>query len=218
LVIIGAGGHGRQLRDIIGAEDRSSARARHVLGFLDDGTVDEALLRRCGDRWLGPTSLIDELDVDVAIGIAHPATRRRFGDAASAAGRQLVSAVHPTAVVGSLFESGPGLMLSAGSIVDTNVRFGRLCHLNLHTSVGHDSHFGDHVTLLPGARVSGNVTIGDDVVVATNAVVFPGVTIGERTIVGAGAVVRKDLQADLTYVGIRRAPDGKATARPTPAD
>jgi sugar O-acyltransferase (sialic acid O-acetyltransferase NeuD family) len=203
VVIIGAGGHGRQLRDVIEAADRSSDAPRRVLGFLDDGQVDEELLARRGDRLLGPTSLIRDLDVDVsvAVAVAAPPIRRRLGTAVLEAGRQLESAVHPRAVIASLVEHGPGFMLSAGAIVDTNVRCGRLCHVNFHASVGHDARLGDHVTVLPGARIGGSVTIGDDVLIATNSVIFPGVTIGDRTRVGAGAVVRKDLPADVTYIG-----------------
>jgi sugar O-acyltransferase (sialic acid O-acetyltransferase NeuD family) len=203
VVIIGAAGHGRQVRDIIEEEDRTSSSPRRVLGFLDDGPVDEDLLARRGDRLLGPTSMLTELDRDVtvAIGVSAPAIRRRLALAVIDAGLHFESVVHPRAVVGSLVQWGPGLMLSAGAILDTNVTLGRLCHLNYHADIGHDTVLGDHVTMLPGARVSGSATIGDDVLIATNAVVFPGVTVGDRVRIGAGAVVRKDVAPDTTVFG-----------------
>jgi len=203
VVILGAGGHGRQLRDIIEAENDRAAAPRHVLGFLDDGKVDEELLARNGDRLLGSTALLPDIEAEVAIGIADPAVRRRFGGAVLAAGRSLAAAIHPLATFGSLVEWGPGAMISAGSYVDTNVRLGRLCHVNVHVSIGHDSCLGDHVTVLPGARISGAVTIGDDVVISSNAVVFPGVSVGDRTVVAAGSIVHHDLPADTTYLGLR---------------
>jgi sugar O-acyltransferase (sialic acid O-acetyltransferase NeuD family) len=202
IVILGAGGHGRQLRDIIEAEDRGADNPRNVLGFLDDGKVDEELLARRGDRFLGGTTLVEDLEADVAVGIADPAIRRRLGDAAEAAGRTLVSAIHPSAGIGSLVEWEEGAMISAGVYVDTNVRFGRLCHINVYASIGHDSRFGDHVTVLPGARISGCVTLGDDVVVATNAVLLPGVQVGDRTVVSAGSIVHHDLPPDVTHMGL----------------
>ena len=207
LVIIGAGGHGRQLLDLVDAHNRVSDVQYRFLGFLDDDPdeVDEGLLARRGTRLLGPSSLLHDLDPDVAfaIGVALAEPRRKLDTEMLAAGRTATSFVHPTAVIGSLMTAGHGLYLSAGSIIDTNVRVGKQFHINLNATVGHESVIGDYVTITPGARISGNVTIGDDVFIGTNAVVIQGVTIGDRVLIGAGVTVRRDLPSDIVFTGHR---------------
>jgi sugar O-acyltransferase (sialic acid O-acetyltransferase NeuD family) len=201
LVILGAGGHGRQLLDLVNAQNEVAAQPYRFLGFLDDGPIDEDLVARQGARLLGPTAMLSDLDAAFAIGISSPEHRRRLDAAAAAAGRTAVSLQHPTAVVGSLVVAEPGLFLSAGTVVDTNVRVGRHFQLNWHASVGHDCLVGDYVTVAPGVRVSGSCTIGSDVFIGTNAAVIQGVTIGDGAVVGAGAVVRGDLPSGITYTG-----------------
>jgi len=206
LVIIGAGGHGRQLFDVVAAHNCVDDLTYRVLGFLDDGVVDHDLLARLGTRHLGPSALLDELDrsVAVAVAVAVPEVRRRLDQRVRAAGWEAASFRHPTAVVGSLFGHGPGLFLSAGSIMDTNVVVGRQFHCNLGATVGHESRIGDNVTLTPGVRIAGNVRIGDDVFFGANATVAPGVTIGDRVVVGANLVVRRDLPSDVVFTGHER--------------
>jgi len=203
LVIVGAGGHGRQLLDLVDAHNRVAQPTYRFLGFLDDGPVDLDLLARRGTRLLGPSARLAELDPDIAcaVAVADPAVRRRLDATARATGREASSFRHPTAVVGSLFEHGPGLFLSAGVIIDTNVAVGRQFHINLGASVGHESRIGDHVTITPGVRIGGNCTLGDDGFFGANASVVPGVTIGDRVVVGANVVVRHDLPSDVVFTG-----------------
>lgn len=202
LVIVGAGGHGRQLLDLVDAHNRVADVQYRFLGFLDDGDdVDEALLARRGTSLLGPSSLLFDMDVAFAIGVALAEPRRRLDTALLEAGRVATSFAHPTAVVGSLMTAGHGMYLSAGSVIDTNVTVGRQFHINLNATVGHESVIGDYVTITPGARVSGNVTIGDDVFIGTNAVIIQGVTVGDRVLIGAGVTVRRDIPSDVVFTG-----------------
>jgi sugar O-acyltransferase (sialic acid O-acetyltransferase NeuD family) len=203
LVIIGAGGHGRQLHDLVEAHNAAGRPPYRVLGYLDDRELDDEDRRRLGAEHLGPVARLAELDAAFAIGVADPAGRRAIVDGA-AAGRQAETLCHPTAIVARLATIGPGAFLSAHAVIDTNVQLGADVHVNYGASVGHDSVVGDQVTICPGARISGAVTVGDGVFVGTNAAVVQGLTVGAGAVIGAGAVVRRDVPPGATVTGLLR--------------
>lgn len=214
VVVVGAGGHGRELLEVAETLDAQRSGSDQpgtrwptvpkyrLLGVLDDGEPDPGLLARCGVRHLGPVRLLAEWDVAYVLGIGSPVTRRAIDVAATGWGRRPATLVHPRAVVGRDVVLGPGTVVCALASVTTNVRTGRHVHLNVAATVAHDCRLGDYVTLAPGARLSGTVTVGDSVVVGTSATVIQGLTIGHGTTVGAGAVVIRDLPPGVVAVGV----------------
>ena len=201
LVILGAGGHGRELLDIVEAMN-AEERRWNVLGFLasDDEHPERVAAR--GLEVLGDPSLIGELRCDYVVGIGNPATRRRIDVAAEGAGGTPVTLVHPTAIVGGANTIGPGCVLAAYSVVTTNVVLGRSVHLNVGASVSHDGRLGDYTILAPGARFAGGVTTGEGVDVGVGAVVRPSTTIGAAAVVGAGAAVVADVEPGAVVAGV----------------
>ena len=65
---------------------------------------------------------------------------------------------------------------------------------------------GNYVEVCPGVHISGKVTIGEFSFIGTGAVILPGIKIGSRCVVGAGAVVSKDVQDNVTVVGLPAKP------------
>lgn len=207
VVIIGAGGFGREVLDVIDAINAAGG-SLEMLGFADDGPVDEALLLRRRTRLLGPVSAVPSLLAQYVIGIGNGEVRRRIDDALQAAGCHAATLVHPAATVGGDSRIGEGCVLTAGSRVTTNVTLGRHVQLHVNSTVGHDTVIDDYVSVFPGATVSGSVRLGRRVTIGTGANVLPGLTIGDGAFVGAGAVVNKDVEPGVTVVG--------SPARPLP--
>lgn len=205
IVIIGTGGHGREILDIVDA-CRAAGDNIEFLGFVDDGTADDELLTRRGASLLGRTDRIAELDADIVIGVASPRSRRQLDSEVTRLGRSVRSVFHPAASIGTANRLGPGAIFFPGSRLSTNVEAGRHLHVNANATVAHDCVIGDYVTINPGATVSGNVTLGNGVTIGTGANVIQGVTIGEDTTVGAGAVVVRDLPPGVTAVGMPARP------------
>jgi acetyltransferase-like isoleucine patch superfamily enzyme len=96
---------------------------------------------------------------------------------------------------------GKGSIICAGTLITTNIKIGRHVHVNIGSTIGHDSILNEYVTLNPSVNVSGNVEIGTGCEIGTGSVLIPHVKVDEWSIVGAGSVVTKSLQANVTAVG-----------------
>ncbi|MGN6250573.1 MAG: acetyltransferase [Marmoricola sp.] len=210
IVVVGAGGFGREVIELIhDVNGMSHADRWELVGVLDDGATDSELLGRLGTRHLGPVDSIRDLSDDVAhvIAIGGCSARASIDTRLQAWGRQPATLVHPTAVMGRRsVEIGEGSILCAHSSLTTNVRLGRHVHVNPHASVGHDTTIGAHTTLTPHAAVAGEVCIGNRVFVGTGAVVGPRVVVEDDVLVGAGAVVMRRATAGATVVGVPARP------------
>src|SRR5690606_29051979 len=130
----GAGGHAREVLDVVEAVNAAEADGPvwEVVGMVADGHADLELLDRRGVAFLGGTEVAADLDADHVVAIGSPAARRRIDEALSAAGRRAAVLVHPTATVGGDVELDPGTVLAAGARVTTNVRLGRHVHCNVN--------------------------------------------------------------------------------------
>ena len=202
LVIVGAGGHGREVLDIVEAQVAAGVDRYAFAGFVDDGEPDGERLGRRNARYLGPVSWLLSHDAAFVVGIGDGAVRRRIVEQFDAAGRRAATLVHPLASIGSDVELADGCVIAAGARVTTNVRLGRHCHVNVNASISHDCRLGDYVTVSPGSVVCGTVTAGDGVYIGANACLLPGVTVGAGTMIGAGSCVTRDVGADCTVVGV----------------
>ena len=205
LVILGAGGHGRETCDVVEAMVANGDRLYECIGFLDDGSPHLNLLEDYGVPLLGPLHDLETLssDVQYVVGIGAGAVRRTIDEWATRARREAAVLVHPSASVGRRRVTlQPGVIIFANASITTNVMLGRHTHINLNATVAHDAVLGDYVTVNPGATISGEVTLGDEVNVGTGGSIIQGVRVGARTVVGAGAAVVRDLPSDIVAVGV----------------
>lgn len=202
LVIVGAGGFGRELVAIAGWIDPIGLCG--LAGVADDGQVDEQLVRQTGTAYLGSTSeVLDTFGSDARfiVGVGDGTSRAELHSVFTAAGWEPCSLIHPDVQMGPLVSVGEGTALCGGTTITTNVSIGVACQINLNCTIGHDCTFGEFVTLSPGVNVSGNVKIGDRATLYSNSVIGPGVNVGSNAIVGAGAVVIRDVEPGSVVVG-----------------
>lgn len=206
LVIVGCGGHGREVYGIVQAINEAQGELWKVLGFLDDGSSETNLrrLERLGVPLLGPVAQLAAMDTHTryVIGIGDPRIRAKV-EAKIGPGRAPADPlIHPAATVGAHNRLGRGVVLFPGSRITTNVTLGGHVHLNQNATVGHDSVLGRCVQVNPLAAVSGDCRIGDGVLVGTTAAVLQGLSVGVAAIVGAGACVTRDVAAGAVVTGI----------------
>jgi sugar O-acyltransferase (sialic acid O-acetyltransferase NeuD family) len=198
LVVVGAGGHGREAVAV------ALAAGVPVVGVLDDGVPDLQALAALGVPHLGGVGWLATADPRPAYvaALGYPGPRREVAARADAAGAVAGRLLHPAASVGPDVELAAGTVLWPQVAVTTAVRIGRHTHLNVGSSVSHDCRLGAFVTVGPGARICGSVVLADDVWIGAGATVIQGVRIGAGTVVGAGAVVLSDVPAGQVVVGV----------------
>jgi sugar O-acyltransferase (sialic acid O-acetyltransferase NeuD family) len=207
LVVVGAGGFGRETLDVIEAVNRAAGSARFdIIGVLDDKPSTENL-KRLSDRGVAHLGSVDEWitagdDADYLIAVGSPQVRAALVDRFDSAGLQSATVVHPCAVVGSVGSTGAGTIICSGVQVSTNVHLGRHVHHNPNATIGHDSILGDHVSVNPAATISGECTVGKQTLVGSGAVILPGRRIGARCVVGAAACVTRDVDDDAVVKGV----------------
>ena len=207
LVIVGAGGFGRETADVVEAVNQTAGPSPwRLLGLVDDA-LTPANARRLEARGLSHLGTIEDLLASdlrprYVVGIGSPGVRRRVADRLDAAGFSAAVVVHPHATVGSEVSIGEGTVICAGARVTTNIRLGRHVHLNPNVTVGHDTDIGDFVSLNPACSVSGECTVGPEVLVGVGAVVLNQITVGAGAVVGAAACVVRDVEQGATVKGV----------------
>lgn len=196
LAVLGASGHGKVVAD-----------TALVLGWSEIEFFDDAWPQKMiAGRWrvIGNTDLLlekaSEFDGSiVAIGDSHKRLEK-FANLKNA-GFNLVTLIHPNAVVSSDAEIGPGSVVFAGAIVNIDVVIGECVIVNTAATVDHDCILGNGVHIAPGVHLSGNVHVEAGSWLGVGSCVRQGIRIGATVTVGAGAVVVSDISDGLTVVG-----------------
>lgn len=201
LIIIGAGGHGNDVRAIL----RSSSLKKEVsfLGYLDDDPE-----KQMQDYVLGPISDYVKFMSDYGfnlryiIGINDPTVRKKIAEYMDSIYARPMTLVHETAFVGPHCQIGDGSVLGPYAVLTVDVNLGRHVHLNTSASVNQNSILGDYCTLSPGVRVCGDVTVGHTTYLGANSTVINMKTVGDNVTIGAGGVVVRDIPSDVIAVGV----------------
>ena len=198
---MGAGGHAREVLDLLETALGKPAAGVHTALFAEPGTTSETAAELVRARGYRITAAVPKTATQYLAAVGVPHVRRRLSQIAEHHGLRPGSAVSPLSFLPPESAGAPGLVCFAGTHVSTNVTFGKHCHLNQMCSVSHDVCIGDFVTLSPGVVLTGSVRVDDDVFVGAGAGVLPGVHVGQGAMIGAGAVVLKNVPPGATVVG-----------------
>ncbi|MDN3566428.1 NeuD/PglB/VioB family sugar acetyltransferase [Paeniroseomonas aquatica] len=198
LVILGAGGHGRALiellRDLPGHE---------VVGLVDARPPAAPVL---GVPVLGDESALPGLLAagcrQACIAIGDNAARLAAGARLEAMGFLLPALCHPSAILARSAEVGPGAVLLPRVVLGALARVGRLAILNTGAIAEHDTVVGEGAHVGPGAVLAGGVRVGARALVGAGAACRPYVGIGEAAVVGVGAAVVAEVPPGQSVGGV----------------
>ena len=201
LLILGAGGHGRVAADIA-----------QLVGFKDIGFLDDSA--DCPDHPCRRVGKCDDAlryvsDCDFFVAIGNPTLRQKFQLRIAAAGGNLVTLIHPRAVVASTAVLGCGCVVMAGGIINPWAEIGDGVIINTAGTVDHDCTVGDFAHVSVGAHLCGTVKVGEKSWIGAGATVINNISICGDCMIGAGAVVISDIDSPGSYAGVpaRRLPD-----------
>ena len=205
LVIIGCGGFGREVHDVVDAINEVKS-TWNLLGYLDDRPEPSNVSRveSRNSKMLGGADwmLTAPQEVQFVIGIGIGKTRRIIDERCCSAGLTAATLVHPAATLGHDVRIGEGSIICAGVRATTNISLGRHVHLNINATVGHDCTLEDYVTVNPLVAISGGVCIGTESTMGTHSTVLQNLSIGAGSTVGAGAVAVRDVPPFVIVKGI----------------
>lgn len=198
LLIIGAGGLGKEVVDLVLAADQYE-----IAGFLDDNPDKKGTLVN-QIPVLGDLGQLDKYRwiKHIVIAVANPGAKKSIVGLAKKAGFQFPNLIHPSVVFGSSVSLGQGNIICTGSIVSTEACLHNFITINPHCGIGHESTLHNFSTLYWGVHLGGNTTIGECCELGTHSCVLQGLQLTDNIILGAGAVAVKNIEEPGTYVGI----------------
>jgi UDP-perosamine 4-acetyltransferase len=200
VVIVGAGGHGKVVLEILQAQGK-----HRVVGFLD---ADQAVVGTVihGVPVLGPVNHIGRLrqqKIKAAIvAIGDNRVRVSYAGLLLENGLELLTAIHPSAVISLSAQIGRNVVIAPGVVVAAAAKVGDSAILNTSCVIDHECEVGIGSHIAPGAVLAGRVRVGDGAFIGLGARVIPCLTVGSGATVGAGAVVIRDVPAGATAVGV----------------
>jgi len=197
VVVVGGADQGRQTIDVLEA-----AGVHQVVAVLDPALTTGTTVS--GHPVIDPGDLaahgVDGFVVAVGDNAVRAAAVARVR--ADHPGLELVSAVHPAAVVARDAVVGSGATLMAGAVISNGCAVGEGLLMGTNSSIDHDNTVGDYASVAPGATTGGNVAIGAYTALGLGAKVIHEVAIGAHTVIGAGAVVLRDVPDHVVALGL----------------
>lgn len=205
IVIIGAGGFGREVLALINSINRVQ-QTFDVLGFLDDGLEKGKKIHDL--EILGGIEEYENCNADGAVlAVGNPRIRENIFLNLPAR-TQFPNLIHPSVIFldEQRVKIGTGNIICAGNIFTTDIKLGNNIIINLSSTIGHDAVIGDFCSIMPGVNISGGAHLKKGVYIGTGAKLIKATVLGDYATVGAGAVVDQDVKPGATVVGVPARP------------
>jgi UDP-perosamine 4-acetyltransferase len=213
IVIVGAGGHGKVVLDIVRAQGR-----HRVIGFIDSDP-ELAGTSVGGVPVLGRANLIARLPEQrvrtAIVAIGDNRAREQYAALVVQHGLELTSAVHPSAIVSPSATIGRNVVIAPGAIIGPDVRIDDSAIINSAAIIEHECQIGRAVHICPAAALAGRVVVEPSAFVGLGSRIIQCLRIGRGAIIGAGAAVITDIPAGATAVGV---PARVIKQAPAPSD
>lgn len=200
LYIVGAGGCGREVLQIIKDIHHIQGSRWNIMGFLDD-TEAPLAGKDCDYGVVG--TIVDyvpkENDV-LAMGIGTPEGKQKVAELLLSKGAVFENIIHPYAGISDFVEMGTGNVIYVKAGLSNNVRLGNFTTI-LCSLLGHDVEVGDYSTISSLCNITGYVKIGQGVFIGGSCAIVPHAVIEDGAYVGMGSVVLRHVKAGKKVFG-----------------
>jgi sugar O-acyltransferase (sialic acid O-acetyltransferase NeuD family) len=204
LLFLGAGGHARDLLDLVQDINAVAGPRYQIRGFLDD---DPRLAgtRRADVPVLGPLAAVAAHPDAVFVScLGSPSSYRRKESILQPLGlsrERYATLIHPTAFVSRYATIGQGCLLFPGVTVHGGAVLGDHLLLLSQVVVNHDCLVGDHTTLAASVNLAGGVRVGRRCYLGASCCLRGGLVVGDEALVGMGSVVLEDVLPGTVVAG-----------------
>lgn len=200
ILIIGAGGHGKVIADIL------RARGTEPGGFVD---ADENLwgTQVLGLPVLGGMNHLEKIAAQhhlrqAIVAIGDNRVRQEVAREVERAGLKLATAIHPSSTISPTVRLGRGVVVCMGAAIAVQAQVGDLAIINTNATVDHECELGPAAHVCPNVSLAGRVKVAEGAFIGIGSSVVQCRSIGQWATIGAGAVVTTDIPARSTAVGV----------------
>lgn len=199
LVILGASGHGKVIADI-------AEQLGYTVNFYDDAYPNKkniehwAIHGSCADL-IALNNTNTTLSNDVVVAIGNNEIRKLKIQLLQQNSFNLITLIHPTAVISQYAEVAPGTVIFAGAIINAFANVGVGCIINTAAVIEHDCSIDDFSHICPNVALAGGASVGTKSWVGIGSQVKQLVTIGDSCLIGAGSTVVKNIPDNVTAFG-----------------
>lgn len=198
IIIVGAGGFGREAVDIINAINKVKLTWK-IKGFIDDNlhALDNI---RCKYSIIGTISeWVPSDDETFVIGVASPTTKEKIVGKLIEKGAKFTTLIHPAAQISEQAIIGNGCIIGGHSGIGDCAQIGDFVNV-AGSMIGQDSVIGDFSTTTGFANIV-SAKLGKGVMVGSHAVILNNIKVGDYAVVGVGSIVVKNIKAGSKVFG-----------------
>ncbi len=188
LAIIGKSGHGKVVADI--------ARAN---GYTEIIWVDDDITKQTISI---PQFIHEYSGIPVALGIGDNVMRQRIYLELKKSNIELLTLVHPSAIVSSSVLIGEGSVVMPLAVINSEAVLEAGVIINTHATVEHDCLLGGFSHISPNTALAGEVKVGTRTHVGIGVSVIQQCTIGDDALIAAGSVVIEDVPDAVMVAGV----------------
>ena len=199
LIIVGAGGFGRETLEIA---QTSYAEMFDSYAFVDDGASLPQYIE--GVPLLGCRDVLPALDPEqnqVVVAIGNTRIRYELAAFVRQCGLDSATLIDKHAIVRDSAQIGAGTVIAPAAVVSSHARIGDYVIINAGAMIGHDVVMESFSEANPHATLLGNVQIGEGALVGSNATLFPGIKVGAWSKIAMGSVVYRNVDLNVMVSG-----------------
>ncbi|MEA1916216.1 MAG: acetyltransferase [Campylobacterota bacterium] len=185
IFIYGASGHGEVVSDV------AKACGYKNIIFIDDGK----------SNFQSFEDVKSQNHIPIAFGIGENRTRKKLFQNAENSFFEIVTLIHPSAVISSTCSIGIGSVIMPNVVVNAHSKIAKGVILNSSCVIEHDNIIENFVHISPNVSLAGNVTIKELSHIGIGSSVIQGLEIGAKCIVGAGSVVVRNIKSGVVAYG-----------------
>ena len=136
----------------------------------------------------------------IIIAIGNALIRQKLQNLVLSSGFELITLIHPTAVIGSDVTISNGSVVMPGAIINAKSTIGNGVIINSGAIIEHECTIGDFAHICPGVAIAGGSLVGERSWIGIGSSIIQNITIKPDITIGAGSVVVKDiLEGSLAY-------------------